>query len=220
MTINNDMLYGDLVAITPKQVVIKDSGNATVRFDRSQVAGLQRCDRDVAGMQRMGALSDWSILHRGRRVSEWSREGGTQLVTKVTGAELFRDLHMRTVSEIEISLRWEGKPGFVISFADPDAVRLSRDVVKLETWDNDVVLQTLGANGDFEVIHNIPANEQTLDLRLVWDPATAHLKVYSQTGQLWGEMRGMPESGDQLSGFYLQNKGLLLALTRLRIRMG
>ena len=220
LTDNFDVLYGDLLELTQRHIVLRSPRHGSVRFDRAKIVAMQRTDRSSAGAVGLGLLSDWSTLHRGRRISEWTREGGGRIVTKVTGAELCRDLHLAALSDIEVSLSWEGKPGFVISFADPDAVRLSREVVKLETWDNDLVLQTLGANGDFEVIHNIPPNSQSIDLRLQWNPMAGELKVYTLTGQLLGKMQGKAADDEPLSGFYLQNKGLALALTRMRATGG
>ncbi len=216
LTVGNDVLYGDLLELTQRHVVLKSERHGTAHFDRTQIVALQRTDRSSAGAVGLGVLNEYSTLHRGRSVAEWTRDGGGRIVTKITGAELYRDLHLTSLSDIELSLSWEGKPGFVISFSGPDAVRLSRQVVKLETWDNDLVLQTLGANGDFEVIHSIPANAQSIDLRLQWNPAVGELRVYSLTGQLLGKMQGKDEAGELLSGLYVQNKGLTLTLTRLR----
>ena len=156
------------------------------------------------------------ILHRGREISEWTSDAGGEIVTKVTGAELYRDLHLTAASEIEIALGWKGKPGFMISFAGPDDVRLSKQVVKLETWDNDLVLQTLSVNGNFEVIQSIPADAESLELRLQWNPLNGELSVYTLTGQFLGKMHGDPLPSDQLSGLYIQNRGAVLTLTRLR----
>ncbi len=216
VTVTNDVFLGDLVEITDQDVVIRSPRHGELRIKRSHLIGLQRHNRKTAGSVGLGMLSDWKTLHHGRQISEWTRAIDGRIVTEVTGAELYRDLHMGGLSEIELTLSWTGKPGFMISFARPDDVRLSKTVIKLETWENDLVLQTLGANGDFEVIDTIPAKAQTLDLRLQWNPVTGELSVFSSLGRLLGKMKGPTAPTAQLTGLYIQNKGATLKLANLR----
>ncbi len=216
VTTNNDVFLGRWVGTEDQQFVIASPRHGQLVLDAHQVMGLQRHDRQAAGSVGLGLLSDWRTLHRGRQISEWSRGVDGRITSKVTGAELYRDLRLTSVSEIEVEFAWQGKPGFMISFAGPEAARLPKEVVKLETWENDLVLQTLGANGDFEVIMTIPENIQTLALRLQWNPNTGELAVSSSTGQLLGRMKGEPVPGTQLSGLYIQNKGAALDVIKLR----
>lgn len=216
VTISNDVVLGDVVGIGDQFVEVVSPRHGRLQLKRSKLIGLQRHNRQAAGSVGLGLLHDWTTLHRGRRISEWSRGLDGRIETKVTGAELYRDLHLTSVSEIEVELQWIGKPGFMISFAGPDDVSLSKQVVKLETWENDLVLQTLGANGDFEVIMTIPPEKQSLEMRLQWNPGSGELSVYSATGQLLGKMKGEPLPAIQLSGLYIQNKGAQLDLVRLR----
>ncbi len=216
VTVTSDVLLGDLIEFTDEDVVITSPRHGQLRLKRSQLVGLQRHNRKSAGSVGLGLLADWKTLHHGRQISEWARALSGQIVTKVTGAELYRDLHMTGLSEIEITLSWSGKPGFMISFADPNDARLSKQVVKLETWENDLVLQTLGANGDFEVIDTIPARDQSIELRMIWNPVGGELSVHSAMGQMLGKMKGVSLPTSNLTGLFIQNKGATLKLVKLR----
>ncbi len=216
VTTDNDLLFGDLAEITPEHVVITSPRHGVVRIGRTMLLGFQQTDPSAAGTVGLGALTDWRTLHRGRAVSEWSREATGYLTTSVTAAELYRDLRMTGLSEIELELAWAGKPGFVISFAAPTDLKLPDDVVKLETWNNDLVIQTLATNGEFEVIRTLPNTVESIALRLQWNPTTGDLKVYSDAGQLLGKSQGDPQRRVPLSGLYIENKESTLTLKRLR----
>jgi thiol-disulfide isomerase/thioredoxin len=216
VTIGNDVVLGRLVGMSDEHVILQSPRHGTLKLKRSQLIGLQCHNRPASGSVDVGLLSDWKTLHSGRQVSEWSRGANGRIETTITGAELYRDLRLTSLSEIEIELAWKGKPGFMISFAGPEDIRLSKQVVKLETWENDLVLQTLGANGDFEVISTIPSDKDSLVLRLQWNPVKGELSVYTDIGQLLGKLKGEPLPLSKLSGLYVQNKGAALEIVRLR----
>ena len=217
ITLTNDVLFGALEDITEDHVVLRSPRHGQVRLLRRALLGLQRNDSGATISVGLEGLKDWKTLHRGRNIEEWTTSADGHITTSVMGAELFRDFQMGSVSEIEIALRWDDKPGFLISFAGPEALRLPKEVVKLETWDNDLVLQTLGSNGDFEVIHALADEAQSIELRLQWNPRGGELAVFTMDGQLLGKLQGGDVGPRFQSGFYLQNKGTDLSLVRLRI---
>ena len=180
-------------------------------------SGIERVDERYGATVGLADLSGWTTIHSGRKVSEWRMDGEGELTTAVTGAELFRDLSLTGISEVDVTLRWKRKPGFLILFAKPGATRLSNDIVKLETWENDLVLQALGSSGDFEILQNLESNTKSIQLRLVWNPRNGELSVLSSHGRLLGKMKGAPNASADHSGLYIQNKGTELSLVRIQV---
>ena len=218
-TLSGNVLYGELAKITPTHITLNCRRHGQIQIRRSAVLSLRGMDNPVLIDFGPTGLAGWKTLSRGRRVSEWKTNAENHLSTKVVGAELFRDLKLPTVAEVDIALQWQRKPGFLISFAPPKTRRISSKAVKLETWDDELVLQTLATNGEFENLRTITAKTKSLRLRLLWQQKSGQLSVYSENGRLLGRMSGKGGARGH-TGLYIQNKGSDLTLVHVRVSKG
>jgi thiol-disulfide isomerase/thioredoxin len=213
----HEVMYGALTGIDREHLLVSSARHGNVRIPMSSVRRVRRLDNPSVSFDGPLQLSGWRTISRARRVDEWTETAEGQLTTSSMGAELFRDLELPPVSEIQLSLRWTKKPGFLITFATPNALRLSKEAVRLETWDDELVLQTLAANGDFAQIKTLTKDISKLDLRLLWNQETGELSVYSEYGERLGSMATGKGTAEGHSGLYIRNKGTDLTLAALRV---
>ena len=212
-----DVLYGDLVDLNDDDLVVRSRRHGQIRLPLSSIRSFRRLHDE--GLIYMGpnGVAGWKTVSVQRRVSEWSSNAEGELSTDVLAGELFRDLKLPEISEIELVLRWNRRPGFVITFADPSALRLSQEAVRLETWEDELVLQTLAGNGNFEQLRTLKSGDKSIGLRLLWNQRTGELAIYSDHGDLLGKMSAGPNTGQGHSGLYIKNKGSDLTLAKLRV---
>jgi len=212
-----DVLYGELVDITDRQLVINSRRHGQVKLPQSAIRTFRRLHDEGLIYLGPNGVDGWKTVSVQRRTSEWTTNSEGELSTTILGAELFRDLKLPEISEIELTLRWDRRPGFLITFADPSALRLSQEAVRLETWEDELVLQTLAGNGDFEQLLILEPETKSIELRLLWNQRSGELFVYSVHGELLGKMSAGPETGKNHTGMYIKNKGSDLTLARLRV---
>ncbi len=214
---SHEVLYGALSEIGQGQLLVSSQRHGEVRIPIAAVRRIRRLDNPSVRFDGPLQLAGWRTISRARRVEEWSETAEGKLTTSSMGAELFRDLELPPISEIQLSLTWSKKPGFLITFATPNALRLSKEAVRLETWDDELVLQTLAANGDFAQIKTLGKEVTKLDLRLLWNQESGELSVYSEFGERLGAMATGKETTNDHTGFYIRNKGSDLTLAALRV---
>jgi thiol-disulfide isomerase/thioredoxin len=217
VTISGDVLEGQLVDVTDDEFVVSGRRHGQFTIPRSAVRSFRH--RNNPGLMSVSSTGKdgWSTLSRARRISEWTTNAEGQLLSKVVGAELFRDLRLPPVAEIDIALRWSQRPGFLITFARPNDTRLSKETVKLETWDDELVLQTLASDGNFEQLLTLMPITKLIRLRLIWSQPTGELSVFNRHGRLLGKMASTHDGGRGRSGLYIQNKGSDLTLVHVRV---
>ena len=214
---NEDVLYGQVAKISKDSIVVDSPDHGLTSLDRSAVKSFRKLVSPSLTYQGPNGTAGWRTINAARRTAEWKAGPQGELSTRVTGAELFRAINLPSISEIDITLRWSGKPGFLITFATPSAIRLSKPTVKLETWDDELVLQTLRSNGDFSQIKTLTDDLKSIRLRLLWNQQTGELDVYSEFGEQLGKMRAGNEAQQTVSGLYIQNRGTDLTLEDVRV---
>ncbi|MFV2067953.1 MAG: TlpA family protein disulfide reductase [Pirellulales bacterium] len=214
---NDDLMYGHLIGITDDHFVLDVRHAGRVEIARPAVRSFRQLDNLALIYDGPRGIEGWRTLHGAQRIADWTADSNGHLTTKVLGAELFRVIKLPTVSELNVSLSWQGKPGFLITFAAPRAIRATTEAVKLETWDDQLVLQTLATNGDFVQLMTLTKETHRIDLRLLWNQQSGELAVYQQKGPRLGKMVAGASNQKGQPGLYIQNKGSDLTLRRLQV---
>ena len=217
VTQGGQVVYGDLADIRDDELIIKSDRMGEVPIKRNAIRSFRQLENDTFIYIGPTGKDGWRTLNRVRSVDDWQANNFGHLSTGVVGAELFRQLQLPAVTQIDITLRWKRKPGFVITFADPDAIRLAKQTIKLETWDDELVLQTLATTGDFEQLKTLTKDQKQVRLRLLWNQESGELSVYTPFGELLGKMTAGKENAKLRSGFYIQNKGSDLTLEHISV---
>jgi thiol-disulfide isomerase/thioredoxin len=216
-TRTGDTLFGDLLRIGDNQLVLDSTRSGQLAFPLTAVRGFRHLDNPALIYVGPKGLQGWRTLHPTTRLTEWVANADDTLTTRHVGAELFQDLRLPELAEIDITLSWERKPGFVIAFAAPKSIVLSKYTAKLETWEDEVVLQTLTTDGDFDQLMTLDDNIKSLRLRLLWDQKTGELSAYAENGSLLGKRSAGGTTGIGKTAIYLQNKGTDLTLTSIQV---
>ena len=236
VTDSGDVLDGRLLDFTEQHVILQSRRLGTVRILRSAVRRFFRrpqpgpttttgvddwrsrqLDKREPDRIRPIGKSNWRTLKPTEPALKWQTNAAGELTTTTFGAEAFRDLKLPSVAEIELVLRWRNRPRFRIAFATPDSDKLSRETVRLETWDDELTLRVLAGNGQFKQIHTLPKQSKSIRLRLMWSQRTGKLSVFSRDFEFFGTMRTGNQSAPGHTGLYIQNLGTDLTLTALRV---
>ncbi|MCA9188058.1 MAG: hypothetical protein KDA99_20665, partial [Planctomycetales bacterium] len=217
-THGQQIVYGELLALDKDQIKIRSGKHGELALKKSEVRSFRRLSNTHALYTGPNSLEDWSTLSPSRQMGQWSTTPEHHVTTKVIGAEMFRDMQLPEISQIDIELRWDrSKPGFVIAFAPPGVTRLAQKTIKLETWDNELVLQILTDSGNFEQLLTITSEMKSLYLRLLWNKQKGEFSVYDQRGRLLGKLVAEDAGGRDLTGLYIQNKGADLTVSHVRV---
>ncbi|MDG2384469.1 MAG: TlpA disulfide reductase family protein [Pirellulaceae bacterium] len=215
---SGDVINGDLIKLSTKQLIIQSKRHGQISLDRKQVRSFRRLNDPAMIFEGPAGLNGWSTISRSRTVDDWKVEPQGVLSTEIVGSELYRDLSLPEIAEIEITLSWKQKPGFLITFVEPGARRVPRQTVKLETWDDELVMQALASTGDFEQVQTLGQDVKRIQLRLIWDQSSGELTAFSRTGELLSKLKADRQVGKKLTCLYIKNKGAHLRLEGLRVR--
>lgn len=214
---NVDALDGRLIELTESHVVIQSRRHGRCKILRSSLQSFRRMQLPDSTPATLTRVSGWQQLHRERKLSDWNQNSEGEISTAVTGAELLSKTKLHPLSRIELSLRWKGKPGFLIGFADPALIGDSLAPVKLETWGDELVLQALRSYGDFKKLRTITEDTNSIELRMFWNQASGELSVYSEYGRLLGRLAAESKRNSGQLSLYIRNKGTDLTVANVRV---
>ena len=185
---------------------------------RSRIRSFRRLNDPALIFEGPSGLAEWSTISRSRNVNDWSTAPQGGLQTAIVGAELYRDLKLPAVAEVEMTLSWQQKPGFLVTFVEPNARRVPKHTVKLETWDNELVMQALASTGDFEQVETLSTENKSIQLRLLWDQSAGELTAYSRAGEMLAKLKSDRQKSQNLTCLYIKNKGSDLKVSNIRVR--
>ncbi len=216
-THSGDVLNGRIMRIDGDAFIIDCKRHGRITLKRSRIRSLRRLNDPALIFEGPSGLTEWSTISRSRNVNDWrsSPQGGLQ--TAIVGAELYRDLKLPAVAEVEITLTWKQKPGFLVTFVEPNARRVPKHTVKLETWDDELVMQALASTGDFAQVETLSKEEKSIQLRLLWDQSSNELTAYSRAGEMLAKLNAEPHN-QNLTCLYIKNKGSDLKVSNIRVR--
>jgi thiol-disulfide isomerase/thioredoxin len=208
---NGDVVHGDLVRVGPGVVELESPRHGRTLLMTSALRSVNRLDNPALRYSGPVSVEGWVQNGPGREESYWSGVPGGGISTRRWGGGLFHRFEFPERVAIEVKLSSSRRPEFSLAL---QAFR--EDGLRLETWDDEVVLATSGA--DFQPICRLTADQRQVHLHLFWDQASEALKIFDSSGRELGgrQVAAGPEFRGN-SGFSLRNKGLDLELARLRV---
>ena len=212
-----DMIYGRLLDVKQEHLVLESDRHGLVQLRRDALYSIERLD-DAELIVFRPTETEWRTLHRSRQTSEWARTEGDELATTLVGAELMRDLGTAAITQVEIGLHWTKEAAFLVTFVAPNGREVPKDTVKLETWGDRLVLQTLARNGDFKQVMALNQRPDNLRLRLIWNRFAGELSVYSEYGRLLATLASDSPAVENYTALYIENKGADLTLAHLHVK--
>jgi thiol-disulfide isomerase/thioredoxin len=134
--INDDILYGDLLAVTNDELEITSPRTGRMSLARDRVRRLYRQQGADTVYLGPSGLAGWDGADA---TSQWGDDGG-RLFTDKVGATLVGRVGMPEKAVIEVELSWTKKPDFVFALGVDERDAAAHPVFRLEVWDGQIVV--------------------------------------------------------------------------------
>lgn len=210
---SGESLSANLISIDKEKISLESNRHERFDIKRSVVRSLRRLDNPSLVFSGPGVPEDWSKVDPMRDKKEWTLDNNGSLKTEVRGAELYRKLEFPEMAEIQITLSWLKSPSFFISFGNPNGDANQNLPWRLDTWDNELVIET---SEDFEPVKTLSKNINTINLRLYWDAVKKNVSIFAPDGSMLSTIKLSPGSSPPDS-IYIRNKGAFLAVSHVRV---
>lgn len=209
-TTSGDVFTADLIGADSKTFTMSNERLGKFTIARPAIYSLIRHNNPnmiFDGSQ----FDDWEI----RTTDLWQREPAGHAITQKTGSTLFHKANLPKQFELELELVASAAPKFVLAFAKDKAAAADPGTLRLETWDDQVVLLQNQIKDDlFEPIITIGKGQRDVRLRLAYDGETGELQVSDASGRRLATAKNAHvATGD--SGIIVRNRGKDLTIQRL-----
>ncbi|PQO29067.1 TlpA family protein disulfide reductase [Blastopirellula marina] len=205
--LGGDILYGDLVALTPEKITLKTEMFGEVAAPIQRVARLIRCQegRDLIYSGPTG-MEDWELTESS---SPWKDDGGELRVEEVGG--ISRKFKLPQQFCLELSLVVQDGACFYLELGD---------LFTLETFGDKLALvRETSKAADVVKLQSIPAGESRLQLLAFVDSAEGTVTISTLIGKVLGTVRLAADSPVEESTLTLKNYNKPLCLEQLRLRV-
>jgi len=183
------------------------SGSHLLRVEYFDTGGHTRLNAWMSGPDSP-YLSFDGINHPG-----WRRgPGGRPQSTRKKGS-LFRKIEMPKQFEIDLELASSASPQFVLALGKDKLNATSDQSLRLETWDNELVVVQ---DKVFEPVMTIKEGQRNVHLRLTFDSNVGQLQVFASNGDLLASVKGIQAATGE-SMIHVRNRGEDLTLRRLSV---
>ncbi|MEZ6122521.1 MAG: TlpA disulfide reductase family protein [Planctomycetaceae bacterium] len=118
----------------------------------------------------------------GKREHDWKVDDDGSLSTAKGGAYLKRGLKFPERFEMEVHITSTIVPDFTLSLGSD----VRTPSVRLEMWGDSFVVRR---GNDFSELESVGEKIRSMHFQILYDRIAGHLTVYSQTGQLLGQMK-------------------------------
>jgi len=184
------------------------SGSHSLRVEYFDTGGHTRFNAWMSGPD-----SPYLSLDGINKDPGWRRgPGGRPQSTRKKG-RLFRKIEMPKQFEIDLELASSASPQFVLALGEDKLNKTSDQSLRLETWDNELVVIQ---DKVFEPVMTIDKGQHNLHLRLALDSGAGQLRVFDSTGGLLVNVKGIQAATGE-SMIHVRNRGEDLTVRRLRV---
>ena len=218
---DGSFLYGDLVSVTGDSITIHSARHGDAELKRSEVLSVRRRQNEHLvyggptgdlGWEPMVNQQDGSVTRNPGELDTTSpvvTGPGGALSIRAWNRSAFLNVALPQAFDVEFRLHSSKRPEFLVALGSN-----VRDPLRVETWDNVLVL---AAGDQFKIIRRIHDDEREIALRVCWDPNTQECSVFSPMGEQITTWK-LPQNPSVSPGLIVQNRGLDLSLDTLSIR--
>ena len=209
------MLFGSLVALDAKTVIVDSPKIGQLHVDRSLV---QRIYRWGGGAYQLfvgpNGLSGWKTSDD---ENSWREDAG-QLLTEKAGAILRRDFGIPQQARFEFELSWTGQPDFEFALGVGDDPKTSLRAYRFEVWENEIVIQReTEKEADVVSLQKVAGKSGRLHLQAFLDQKIGRMIVLSSNGDPLADLTVETNKPQVLGGVQLTNRSGDVRLERLQI---
>ena len=210
-TVGGDTLLGNLMALDANTLTLHSARHDRVALKRNQLVSIRR----LAGSSLIvpGGMDGWRPLDEEIAIHHWNSTTQGHIQSTRSRSEIFRNVEVPELAELEIELAWDQIPGFVLRFTDKDG-NLSAGGFGIETWDDELVILK---GKRFKPVTRLSRQPDSLHLRIYVNRRSGEVTVCTFDGRKLADISGEPDMKEGARGLYLKNKRQNLALKTLRI---
>lgn len=221
--VDGSFLYGDLVAINPDTVEMKDARYGDLQIKRSQLLNVRRLSGGNLLYNGPHGTVGWHLLEQGAGgMPSYSQSPPDFTPPLVAGANgklqiknwnraLSFDQKLPDQVDLSFQISCEHLPEFQLALGSD-----IRGAVSLETWDHQLVLEQ---DCNFKSVMNLADDDRVVALHVFWDKTASKCFIYNQEGTMITEWDVPARSGPTFEPkIILFNKGRNLNLDYLQIR--
>ncbi len=227
VTLNGDVLFGQLQSVDETSLVIKSNRHGTVRLLQDKISTLRRISSSVSTYLGPRGLDNWEQvedpaprqgqvfagLGAGQRkktdqlATNW-QELSDGRITTTQNVALFYSFEFPERCEIEVVLTSNSLPAFTIMLG-----KNKNSALRIESWEDALVALS---GYDFVELTTLKKDQRKIHLHLFLNKSEKKLAIYSHSGKKLGEVKGN-EAAQVPDGFLIQNEGNNLTLNYLRV---
>lgn len=210
-------LLGDIVSVSGSAVDISGSRIGEIEIPRSQLLSARRLNGGDLVFGGPAGDAGWKGI-----VPDGLPDTGTPaappmvvadggaLVLPYWNRSALLNVKLPDAMDIEFHIHSSDVPSFRLILGEKAGATMA-----IQTWGNEIVVTT---GQQFKYVRTLADDERDVALRFCWDRVTRHCEVFTPDGKLLVDW--MPSGADNTGagGLQIQNKGVDLALTLLRIR--
>lgn len=212
---SSEAIRGELLKVDQATVRVRTKRHGEFSLFRSNLRAIRHLGRQPDLKNHGMSLAQSRPVRQHRSLMDWQEVEGQGLVTSVFGAELFRDYGLPETGEVRVIFESTTKLQFCLAIGHVKAHRLSKDALKVETWNDDLAALCEKKNGtSYHTLGRMP-DIKHLELRLRWDELSQEFSVHSASGDLLGKLDGI-EKGAR-TGVYIQNRGKDLKIVEVSV---
>lgn len=223
-------LSGDLQAITPTHVILKNDRMGEVMIDRRWI------DRLSVGRLPPGSATEFIDLVDSRgdgwrsidqrwefkrsRLEDWEVSEPGRVATSSAGARLYLSTNIPSSCDMEITVESTANPQFSLALGAIRHLLDGSGELRLELRSDELVISSTTSEHTlaFDPVDQLGIGTRRVSLRVIWDRASGEVAVYSDRGRLLAEARMAQAPEIVRGGILLENHGADLSVTRLNVR--
>lgn len=212
---DGDVLFGALIGIDDKSVIIEASKFGRMVLDRTQIQRMYRWG-GVADQLFFGpnGLNGWQTPGT---ENAWREDGG-QLLTDKPGAIVRRDFELPEQARFEFELSWTTQPDFELAIGVSDDPKTVLRAYRFEVWENEIVVQReTEKEADVANLQKVSGKSGKLHLQAFLDQKKGRMLVFSSSGDQLADLTVQSSRPQVLGGIQLTNRSGNVCLERLQI---
>ena len=203
--VTGDAWVADLIAANVKTFLFSSKRFGQMHVPRGAVLSMERRDHPRLAFRSTATTEGWVATDP----SDWQVNHLGHIETKNIRADAFRPIALPKRFEVDVAFQsTRGRTGFILALG-----KNLRQVVRLETWGNEVVL-VQGAR--FEPVLTLEEDQHEIHLRIAFDADKGIATVFDANGRLLAQLdKVRPAEGSR--GLFVRNRGFDLTIQSLRV---
>ena len=209
MFIDGKLIFESTFPDTMSQRIYLGSGLHLFRLEFTDYGGEQRLSARIQGPEGSKDFQNLDLV--GENDSVWRKGEGGHPLSITNKKVLFRPIEVSDHFNLDLELSSNDSPRFVFALGQGEKSAESDGALKLETWDNELVVVQ---DQIFEAVMTIKDGQKNVRLRLSYDGTSRELQIFNANGNLLIQVEDVQIPIGK-TGVSIRNRGEDLSVQRL-----